>query len=191
MKQQPMRTLLGQAILVTGNRGKAGELGRIIGVELAHEAIDLPEIQELDLLAVLKAKGDEAFRRLGRPLIVDETGLELVALGGFPGPLIKWLLQAIGADGIARLAASLGETRVTARCAVLYRDEERSLIGEGSTSGRIVPARGSQGFGWDPIFLPDGEALTYAEIDAARKDAIGHRGKALRALMEKLEAVEA
>lgn len=176
-------------MLVTGNPGKAREIGRIVGVELQHHAVDLPELQELDLVKILDAKGDHAFKRLHRPLIVDETGLELAALGGFPGPLVKWLLQAIGASGIAKLAASLGETRATARCAILYREGARRVIGEGTTTGRLVAPRGDGGFGWDPIFLPDGEHLTYSELDAASKDAIGHRGKAVRALLSELEAV--
>jgi non-canonical purine NTP pyrophosphatase (RdgB/HAM1 family) len=182
-----IKKILTRAVLVTGNPGKAEELKRICGVEIRHQAIELPEIQELDILEVLQAKAEEAHRRLGRPVIVDETGLELTALNGFPGPLIKWLLQAIGAEGLGKLGESLGDSRVVARCAVMYLDEERAVTGEGRANGRLVsPPRGSGGFGWDPVFLPDGEELTYAELDPTRKDEIAHRGKAWRALLASL-----
>lgn len=174
-------------VLVTGNPGKLAEARRLCGADLDAVAIDLPEIQSLDLGTVLRAKGAEAWRRLRRPLVVEETGLELGALGGFPGPLVKWMLEAAGAAGIARTAIALGDPAVTARCALLYLDGARQVLGDGTTHGALVlPPRGSGGFGWDPVFLPDGEALTYGELPAARKDAIGHRGKAWRVLLERL-----
>ena len=187
--KQDLERLLAPARLVTGNPGKARELRRICGVEVAWQAVDLREIQDLDLIAVARAKGEEARGRLGCPVIVDETGLELAALNGFPGPLVKWMLEAVGAEGIARTAASLADTRATAHCVVLYSSDEVEVWGEGTTSGRLVlPPRGHGGFGWDPVFLPAGEERTYAELPADRKDEIGHRGKAWRALMEGLRA---
>ena len=89
-------------VLVTGNADKLAEARRLWPGELEHAAIDLPEIQSLDLAEVLQAKADEAWRRLQRPLVVEETGFELAALSGFPGPLVKWMLEAVGATGIAR-----------------------------------------------------------------------------------------
>jgi len=189
MIDDSVRRILEGATLVTGNPGKARELRRICGIEIDHEPVDLPEIQELDLLAVLRSKAHEAYRQLQRPVIVDETGLEMAALNGFPGPLIKWLLQSIGAEGLGRLGQSLGDDRIVAHCGVMYFAGEREMVGEGRTSGRLLsPPRGDDGFGWDPVFLPDGEELTYAEMDAARKDEIGHRGKAWRALMKGMRA---
>ncbi|MCB1035780.1 MAG: non-canonical purine NTP pyrophosphatase [Acidobacteria bacterium] len=181
---------LRHAVLVSGNPGKAVEARRIVGAELETVALDLPEIQSLDLEEVLLAKAEEAWHRLGRPLVVDETGLELSALGGFPGPLVKWMLKAIGAAGIAHTALALGDPGVTARCALMYFDGERSVVGRGTVEGTLVPPRGDGGFGWDPIFLPQGETLTYAELSASRKDRIGHRGHAWRALVRKLREPE-
>ncbi|HXT22751.1 MAG TPA: non-canonical purine NTP pyrophosphatase [Thermoanaerobaculia bacterium] len=173
--------------LVTGNPDKRAEAERILGSPVDCVPLDLPEPQSLDLLAVLRAKGDEAFRRLRRPVVVEETGLELAALNGFPGPLVKWMLAAVGAEGIARTALALGDARVTARCALLWTDGDREVIGEGETDGTLVhPARGAGGFGWDPVFLPDGEARTYGELSAADKDRLGHRGRAWRDLLAKL-----
>ena len=173
-------------ILVTGNPDKRVEAERILGHPVDCAALDLPETQSLDLLAVLREKAAEAWRRLGRPLVVEETGLELAALNGFPGPLVKWMLLAVGAEGIARSALALGEPRVTARCALLWTDGEREVLGEGATEGTLVPPRGGGGFGWDPVFLPDGEQRTYGELPPAEKDRLGHRGRAWRDLMAKL-----
>lgn len=173
--------------LVTGNQGKLAEARRLCGAELAAVELDLPEIQSLDLIAVLEAKGVEAYRRLQRPLVVEETGLELAAMAGFPGPLVKWMLAAIGAEGIAKTAIAMGDDRVTARCALLLLQPEREIIAVGETRGRVVlPPRGDQGFGWDPIFLPEGEELTYAELGSEAKDSLSHRGRAWSALLEKL-----
>lgn len=176
--------------LVTGNPGKLAEARRILGFAVSSVAIDLPEIQSLDIAEVLRAKAEEAWRQLGVPLVVDETGLDLAALSGFPGPLVKWMLDAIGPEGIARVGLALGDSRATARCALLYRDAERTVLAEGETSGCLVlPARGGEGFGWDPVFQPEGEALTYGELPAEVKDRIGHRGRAWRALIEALGPV--
>lgn len=183
-------------VLVTGNRGKLAEARRLFaaaGDETTLEAveIDLPEIQSLDLHEILRAKAAEAWRRLARPLVVEETGLYLPALAGFPGPLVKWMLEAVGAEGIARTARVLGDDRVEARCALLLLDGEREWLAEGATFGRLVlPARGPHGFGWDPVFLPDGESRTYGELPGPEKDRLGHRGRAWRALREQLESVD-
>jgi non-canonical purine NTP pyrophosphatase (RdgB/HAM1 family) len=182
-----LRSLLEGVVLVSGNPNKVEEARRICGFDLDSEPLDLPEIQHLDLDAVLRAKGEEAWRRLRRPLIVEETGLELAALNGFPGPLVKWMLQAVGAEGISRTANALGNSRVAAVCGLHYRDDRRFVFAEGRAVGELVlPARGEGGFGWDPVFRPETEQHTYAELDPERKDAIGHRGRAWRALLEKL-----
>ncbi|MEO7794105.1 MAG: non-canonical purine NTP pyrophosphatase, partial [Thermoanaerobaculia bacterium] len=87
-------------LLVTGNPSKLAEARRLTaaaGVQLDAIALDLPEIQSLDMEVVLRAKGEQAFGVSGRPVIVEETGLELTAMNGFPGPLVKWMLEAVGA----------------------------------------------------------------------------------------------
>lgn len=193
---------------VTGNPDKLAEARRLWAADgdgaaqAAGEstfegvALDLPEIQSLDLREVLRAKGAEAWRRLERPLVVEETGFEIDAFGGFPGPLVKWMLEAMGPEGMARAALALAERTAeregvppgaAARCMVLYRDGEREVVGEGVARGILVlPPRGDGGFGWDPVFVPDGEERTFGELTGPEKDRIGHRGKAWRDLRKKL-----
>jgi non-canonical purine NTP pyrophosphatase (RdgB/HAM1 family) len=173
--------------LVTGNRGKIVEARMIVGEELEAIAVDLPEIQSLDLAAILREKAAEAWRRIGRPLVIEDVSLELAAFNGFPGPLVKWLLESMGAEGMARAAATLGDTRAIARCGLFYQDADRTLMFEGVAEGTLItPGRGEHGFGWDPVFLPVESERTYAELTGMDKLAISHRGRAWRALMENL-----
>jgi non-canonical purine NTP pyrophosphatase (RdgB/HAM1 family) len=151
-------------------------------------AVDLPEIQSLDLDEVLAAKAASAFAHVGRALVVEETGLELAALNGFPGPLVRWMLEAVGAEGIARAALALGEARARAVCLLAWTDGARTVVGRGETAGELVlPARGTHGFGWDPVFRPEGETRTYGEMSDGEKDALGHRGRAWRDLLARLD----
>ena len=177
-------------VLVTGNAGKIAEARLAMGTDLEAVEADLPEIQSLDYLEVLRAKAEEAWRRVGRPLVVEEAGLDLAALNGFPGPLVKWMLQAVGAEGLARAVAALGDVRASARCFLLYKDGDREVVAEGRTEGTLVlPGRGRHGFGWDPVFLPEGSAFTYAELTGSDKTAVSHRGKAWREMAGQLARV--
>jgi len=183
-------------VLVTGNPDKAAEAERILGCRPAIEALDLPEVQSLDLEVVLIAKAREAWHRLraagprdaGRSsaVVVEETGLELSAMNGFPGPLVKWMLEAVGAEGVARTALALGDPGVAAVCGLALYDVtnagvETLRVAWGRTDGTLtLPPRGDRGFGWDPVFVPEGETRTYAELAPEEKDALGHRGRAWR-----------
>ncbi len=176
--------------LVTGNRNKLLESERLLGCRLEHAAVDLPEIQSLDLLEVLRAKGQEAWRRLRKPVVVEETGLTLAAMNGFPGPLVKWMLEAMGPGGIARAVHALGDPGAAACCALIYVDGDVTFTGCGETHGRLVlEPRGEDGFGWDPVFVPEGRSETYAELGPEIKDRIGHRGLAWRDLDRALRQV--
>jgi non-canonical purine NTP pyrophosphatase (RdgB/HAM1 family) len=174
-------------VLVTGNRGKIAEARMVIGEDLEAIALDLPEIQSLDLGEILREKAEEAWRRIGRPLVIEDVSLELAAFNGFPGPLIKWMLQSLGAEGIARAAAAQGDVRATARCGLFYKDAQRTLAAEGISEGTLIaPGRGEEGFGWNPVFQPAEVSLTYAEMPVADRLEISHRGRAWRALMREL-----
>ncbi len=188
--QRPV-ALLPEFRFVTGNRSKLEEAGRILGFVPPSVTLDLPEIQSLDLLEVLRAKADAAARSVEGSIVVEETGLALSCLNGFPGPLVKWLLEAVGHEGVAELALSRGDARATAECAILFRPagtrSGEDVVAWGKCPGTLVlPPRGTNGFGWDPVFQPDGERATCAQLGDAIKDRIGHRGRAWRALVAAL-----
>jgi non-canonical purine NTP pyrophosphatase (RdgB/HAM1 family) len=176
-------------LLVTGNPGKLAEARRLAGRELEAVALDLPEIQSLDFLEVLEEKARAAFAAVGRPLVVEEAGLELAALNGFPGPLVRWMLDAVGAEGIARVAHDAGDAEARARCFLCWTDGSSSIVGRGESAGTLVlPGRGEGGFGFDPVFQPDGSERTFAELSGEEKDRLSHRGKAWRDLLRRLDA---
>ena len=176
-------------LFVTGNPSKlveARRLAAVAGQTLEAIAVDLPEIQSLDMEEVLRAKAWHAWQSVQQAVVVEETGLELAALNGFPGPLVKWMLEAVGA-GIARTALALGEARARAVCLLMWTDGLRTVLARGETAGELVlPPRGANGFGWDPVFRPDGEIRTYGELADGEKDRVARRGRAWRDLLAKL-----
>jgi non-canonical purine NTP pyrophosphatase (RdgB/HAM1 family) len=177
--------------LVTGNPGKLAEARRLSTLPLDAVDVHLAEVQSLDLEEVLRHKVAEALGSVGAPVVVEETGLELAALNGFPGPLVKWMLEAAGPEGIARAALALGDPRAKAVCRLAWSDGQSTVIGRGETAGELVlPPRGASGFGWDPVFRPEGESRTYGEMTDEEKDARGHRGRAWRDLLAKLDSRE-
>jgi non-canonical purine NTP pyrophosphatase (RdgB/HAM1 family) len=179
---------LEQLVFVTSNQDKRREAEAVLGIRLEHRALDLTEPQSLDLHHVVRSKATAAFERLDCPVLVEDTGLELLGLGGFPGPLVRWLLASVGPAGICRIAHAFGDPRAVARCVAAAADASGIIIGEGAVLGTITEnPRGLSGFGWDPTFVPDGGGgLTFAEMDDDAKNAISHRRKAFLALREAL-----
>jgi len=177
-------------VLVTGNRNKVAEAETALGGPIESIALDLPEIQSLDLAEVVAAKADDAWRRLGRPLVVEDTALSLAPLGGFPGPLVKWLLESVGVEGIARLGHALGDPKAIAACALVYKfgpGADDRLTATAEVPGRLAhPPRGPGGFGWDPAFQPDGHDRTLGEMSDEEKDEAGPRGRVWRELTARL-----
>jgi non-canonical purine NTP pyrophosphatase (RdgB/HAM1 family) len=179
---------LEELVFVTSNEGKRREAEAVLGVALSHRGLDLVEPQSLDVHEVVRFKAGAAFEAINRPVLVEDTGLELLGLGGFPGPLIRWLLASVGAAGISRIAHAFGDPRAVARCVTCATDGSRVVVGEGAVFGAIAPEpRGTGGFGWDTVFLPDdGGGRTYGEMDDDEKNAISHRRKAFVALRDAL-----
>lgn len=180
-------------LLCTGNPGKVAELRALLpsGVEVVTLAdvglpTDLPE--EADTLegnALQKARFAHA--RTGLPCLADDTGLEVCALGGAPGVhSARYAGEAkdAGANMRKLLAALEGkeDRRACFRTVLAWVAAGEERIFEGMVEGRIVlEPRGSKGFGYDPVFLPQGSALTFAEMDAAEKNALSHRARAMHA----------
>jgi len=128
-----------------------------------------------------------AWERLRRPVLVEDSGLEILAWNGFPGALVKWLEKSAGLETIVRMLEPFSDRRARAVCAIAGFDGERLWTARGVTEGEIAPGpRGAGGFGWDPIFVPTGSQRTFAELPPAEKDAISHRGRAWAALAEKI-----
>jgi len=173
---------------VTSSPHKHREAEAILAVRLERVSIDLPEPQGLDVVVVARDKARAACRLLGRPVLVEDTSLELQALGGFPGPLVRWLLEAAGPAAIPRMLDGFHDRAARARCAAVVWDGTREWLGVGEVAGAIVPEpRGQNGFGWDIVFAPDwAGGRTYAELLPDEKNTRSHRRLALEALKRQL-----
>jgi len=181
---------LDDLVFVTSNLDKLREAEAVLGRTLEHSRVELPELQTLDLVEAVRGKASAAWKRLGRPVLVEDTGLELAGLGGFPGPLVRWLLASVGPEGICRIANCFEDPRATARCLVCATDGSREVFGEGVVEGTVAPSpRGEGGFGWDTAFVPaDGDGRSYGEMSDEEKNRISHRHKAFVALRDALAA---
>ncbi len=184
--------ILDDFVLVTSNLGKLREAEAVLGCKIDHRALDLAEVQSLDLIEVVRDKAARAWRQLGRPVLVEDTALELDGLGGFPGPLVRWLLASVGAAGICRIAQCFADPGATARCLVFATDGGTEVFGEGVARGTIATEpRGESGFGWDTAFIPDdGDGRTFGEMTDDEKNLISHRRKAFLALRNSIDNVQ-
>ncbi len=202
---------LRRVVLASGNAGKLRELAALLAplglqVEL-QPAFGVPEAGEPfgTFLENALAKARHASRHTGLPALADDSGLCVDALGGRPGVLsARWATRSpgaragattLGTDAAnnAQLVADLAgcaERAAHYYCVlVLLRtaDDPQPLVADASWHGEVIDApRGSGGFGYDPHFLLPELGCTAAELDAQRKNRIGHRGQALRLLVERL-----
>lgn len=198
-----------RVVLASGNAGKLAELAALLaplGMDLvAQGALGVTDAEEPwpSFIENAITKARHACRHTGLPALADDSGLCVYALGGAPGVLsARYSAVAGGEPGDAannaRLLAMLADKpdhadrRAFFHCALVmlrHAEDPCPLIAEGSWHGRILDAaRGAGGFGYDPLFLPDGEGLAAGELPPARKNALSHRGRALSRLLERLQA---
>ncbi len=198
-----VRKLTGQRLLVaTHNAGKMEEMSALFaphGIEVVSAAaFSLPEPEETEdtFIGNARIKARAAALATGLPALADDSGLEVDALGGAPGVrTADWAQTSDGRDfGLAmrrtyRALVESGASKPWAarfRCVlVLAWPNGEEAVFEGTAEGEVVwPIRGAEGHGYDPMFLPEGEALTFAEMHPDQKNAISHRARALHALFE-------
>ena len=198
-------TLPAQWVLATGNAGKVAELSTLLaeaGLDLqvsSQAALGVSAPAETGATFVENAltKARHAARATGLPAIADDSGLVVDALGGAPGVRSARFAGEQADDGanIAKLLDLLAEPSL-ARTAHFYcvlvalehPDHAAPLIASGSWHGEIASApRGTNGFGYDPVFFDPALRRTAAELDAKEKNRVSHRGKALRGLVELLK----
>jgi len=178
-ESSPLRDLT----FVTRSDAKVLETERILGCTIRRVNFDLPEIQAVELEQVVRRKAEDAYRALGqRPVLVEESGLFLDAWNGLPGALVRWFEETVGAEGICRMLDSFSERGATARTGVAVHDGScRVFVGEARGMIAARP-RGTNGFGWDTIFVPAGATRTFAEMESEEKDRLSMRRMALEAL---------
>ena len=179
---------------VTGNKGKVLEAKNKfsqVGIEIVQKNLGYPEIQA-DTLEDVALYGVEHIReKFGQPFILEDAGLFIDALKGFPGVFSSYVFHTIGCKGILKLIKEMDEN---SRKAVFRSVYAYSLPGSnpplfvGECFGKISNKEvGKNGFGYDPIFLPDGSSRTFGEMNVDEKNRFSHRGKSLQKLIEYLE----
>jgi XTP/dITP diphosphohydrolase len=177
-------------LFATSNRGKLEEARTILApFGLSVEQYDGKgiEIQADTTGEVAAFASKAAAKAAGRPVLVEDAGLYVDSLKGFPGPFSAYAFKTIGAVGIIALLRSSppkkGKEKAASFVSSMAYCEPlgEPLLFEGSVSGTITTRpRGKKGFGFDPIFLPDGGAKTFGELDLEEKCAVSHRAVAMR-----------
>lgn len=164
---------------VTSNPGKAEEATAYLGDYVEAVSLTYPEIQEADLEPIAATGAEAAFEALEEetPLIVDDAGLFIQSLGGFPGPYSAYVEETLGVERVGELARNTANQSALFRCVIAYTDGTRTETFRGEVRGTIVAPRGTGGFGYDPIF--EHGDRTFAEMTAEEKNALSHRGRAL------------
>ena len=182
-----MRTIT----FVTGNSNKLREVRQILinknmdNLNIVNKKLDLPELQgEPEFVAREKCK--LASNEIQGPVLSEDTSLCFNALGGLPGVYIKWFFKKLGLIGLNNLLEAYEDKSAYAQCIFAYSSGPGSepILFIGRCRGTIIKQRGANGFGFDPIFLPDGETETFAELSTAKKNIISHRAKALQKVRE-------
>ena len=166
---------------VTSNSNKFRELSELLECNLSHIELDLQEIQTTDLHELIKFKLHQAYEHAQAPVIVEDTSLYFVAWNKLPGPLVKFFLKNLGLSGMVKALDEFNNNSAFAVCCLGFtKDGKRMELFEGKIKGVIVNPRGSQHFGWDAIFLPEGHQQTFGQMSSHEKHKISQRGVAVK-----------
>lgn len=179
---------------MTSNDGKHREVKAALeplGMTVHRTDIEYPEVQADTLEEVAFFAMDHLKEEMEGDFLIEDSGLFIEPLGGFPGVYSAYVLRTIGNRGILRLLEGRGEgdRGATFRsCFGIFTTSGGAKVVSGECKGTIsIEVRGKGGFGYDPIFVPEGDERTFAEMAVEEKNAVSHRGRALKALLRLLE----
>jgi len=184
----PLRGKL--VFFVTNNLHKFNEAKRVLaeyGLATVMLKMKTLEVQDDDIENIAKISALSAFREVNLPVIVEDAGLFVEALNGFPGPYSSYAYRTIGVNGILKLMDGIDNRRAQFKSVVAFCDSiDNVRCFHGVANGRISEKpRGSSGFGFDPIFEPEEKPdKTFAEMSVEEKNMFSHRAKAIRMFAE-------
>jgi len=172
-----------EVYFLTSNLGKLREASLIAeqyGISLRQLPAKRIEIQSDDLARISAFSARVAAWKHHVPVVVEDAGLFIKALGGFPGPYSSYVFKTIGVNGILKLMEGVRRREAYFLSVVAYcTPKGRPSIFKGRVDGCIASeARGTGGFGFDPIFIPKGDTRTFAEMSSREKNLYSHRAKA-------------
>ncbi|BCU67217.1 non-canonical purine NTP pyrophosphatase [Sulfolobales archaeon HS-7] len=180
----------GEISLITSNKGKAEEiihLSRAYGIALRWINYSKPEIQAEELEDVVRFGCSVLRPSMNKPFILEDAGLFINALSGFPGPYTSYAYKTIGTRGVLKLMKGERDRTASFKSVICLADENDEKLFVGAVTGVISEeVRGSGGFGFDPVFIPEGEKITFAEMDLEEKNRISHRARSFSQLVKYL-----
>lgn len=186
----------------TSNEGKFREMSRMLeslGHTAIKEDIPYPEIQaetlgevvQFGMQWILDNDKRQWMEDPDHGFVIDDSGIFIKALKDFPGVYSRFVFYAIGNSGILHLLEGMEHRDATFRTGLLFHRNGRNHYFEGESRGRIThKERGTNGFGYDPIFIPGGSERTFAEMDTDEKNAYSHRGEAMDRFIEFLTSMK-
>ncbi|MDR1955183.1 MAG: RdgB/HAM1 family non-canonical purine NTP pyrophosphatase [Candidatus Methanoplasma sp.] len=178
--------------IITSNPGKVKEYRHCLeglGIEVTHLRVPYDEVQSSELEEVVK-KGMAELKADGiSDFIIDDSGLFIDRLNGFPGVWSAYVQKTIGNEGILKLMKDVMERGAVFKCCIGCSIGDKDVIVTGACGGVIIEEeRGTEGFGYDPIFSHDGKR-SFAEIPPDEKDRISHRGNAVELLLKEISDI--
>jgi len=180
-------------LFATGNKNKFTEAQAILGragIKVEQYTARPPELQSDSLEEIARDNLLHVLEEVHRPVFVEDAGLFIDKLNGFPGPYSSYVLRTVGNPGILKLMEGIDERAAVFRSAVAYGSPKQPcIVFVGETQGEITHEVRGTHWGFDPIFSPhEGDGRTYAELSTEAKNRISHRAKALTKLAEWLRA---
>ena len=184
----------------TSNKGKFREMSRMLeplGHSVIKEDIPYPEIQAVSLREVVEYGIQWILENDRKPwmddpdhgFVIDDSGIFIKALKDFPGVYSKFVFYTLGNKGILHLLEDRHNRQALFSTAIMFHWNGRNHYFEGVSKGNMAwEERGTRGFGYDPIFIPEGEEKTFAEMDMNEKNAHSHRGEAMDLFIEFLNS---
>ena len=175
-------------VFITGNENKAKQLSKWLGIAIEHQKLDVDEIQSLDLREVVEHKARQAYDAIERPVIVEDVAMVFTAFKQLPGPFIKWFEKGSGLDVICQMLDAFDDRSAEAHTMYGLYDGETIRYFEGIMRGTVAPSpRGTSGFGFDSIFINEGQPLTRGEMDEETYSRTSYRKPALAELRKFLQ----
>lgn len=181
--------------MLSSNRYKLKEVQDFLkdyDIEIVGNEVKLEELQTENLESLVKDKALKAYRKVGRPLIVEHTGLFLEKINGLPGGLTQIFWDKLGVKNFAKIfGAPDDSSKAVAKTVLCYVDGKRINIFNGEIKGYITNSpRGESSFQWDCIFIPEDFDKTFAEMEIKEKNKISMRGKALYEFVKFINDIE-
>jgi len=179
---------------VTSNKGKVWEARKLfeqVGISVIQNDIGYPEIQSKSLKEVASFGVEYISKKFSNAFFLEDAGLFIDSLNGFPGVYSAYVFYSIGLNGILKLLEGVSSDKRSARfqSVIAYKEPgEKTQFFIGECQGMLNDeAVGSNGFGYDPLFIPKGESKTFAQMQTEEKNRFSHRGKSLGKLKESLK----